>query len=117
MLKDFLEKNFELLDDQLISHLGHFRKAHSFLVIYEDILNKLLKEFKYESDEFFGMINSLLNLIVEYGSNHPTSYEQIRQVLVKYQLQDENIFVVADKATSRIFKPLIQFCSTKGLNR
>ena len=93
VLKDFLEKNFELLDDQLISHLGHFRKAHSFLVIYEDILNKLLKEFKYESDEFFGMINSLLNLIVEYGSNHPTSYEQIRQVLVKYQLQDENIFV------------------------
>ncbi|MAT58963.1 MAG: hypothetical protein CMF23_13400 [Ignavibacteriae bacterium] len=90
VLKEFLKNNYNLLNKKLISHLGSFNKPHSFLIVYENILKDLLKEVHDQSDEFFEMIDNLLNLIVEYGSHHPTSYEHIRQTLVKYQLQDEN---------------------------
>ena len=100
MLKTYLNLDYNILDEQIIQHIVDLvgdEELNAILNIIEDYIQNT----SFEESLTKTAIPSLFELLCSYGVYHPTRYEGLRQVLVKFQIMKEYEELVLVAARSR----------------
>jgi len=84
LLEIYLNKLFNLFDKNTTNLFIEYATENELAVI-EDTLDDLINTFPVDGNIKKSSIPYLLNLLCEYGINHPTKYVHIRQVFSKYE--------------------------------
>lgn len=86
----YLTHKYDIIDEDTIDFITVEVSDKSIIEIIEKVCDSFSDKFKINKDENnLRVISSLLDLLSNYGIHHPTSYERIRQILVKYQLNSD----------------------------
>lgn len=103
MLETYLRLDYNILDEQLIQHIVDSisdEELNTILNILDDFINNT----SFEESLTKTAIPALFELLCSYGIYHPTSYERLRQVLVKYQIMKEyeDLVLIAARARRKM---------------
>jgi len=95
--------NADLLDENLTQFLVEEFNDRNFVRSIEETIDLILHDSEFDNHQN-KIMSSLIHLLGAYGILHPTSYELIRQVFVKYQLLTEfpHISVIAGNERTRM---------------
>lgn len=99
-LNRFLIKNPAFIDQSIITEMVNKGKKIISIEALEKLLRSEAQKF-VKSGQDFSAYDSMLDLIVERGRNHPTSYEKLRQILVDFQLNEDYPELAQRAASSR----------------
>lgn len=89
LLRIYLQANEYILDDEIINSVIENSDTKDNLFTIEDILQSEIFRYRNEPDCSMSRIRSLFDLLSQFGSQHPTTYQHLRQIFVKYQIMDD----------------------------
>jgi len=89
ILRLYIDANHEILDETIINSIIDSGNIKDNLLIIEEILEREIKKYNASPEYSIVSIESLFNLLGQFGAQHPTTYQHLRQVFVKYQLIEE----------------------------
>ncbi|GJQ64147.1 MAG: hypothetical protein SCALA702_32000 [Melioribacteraceae bacterium] len=90
ILRNYLSANPELLDDSIVNQIIDAGNIKENLLIIENVLEEEIRKYIDDNPESLKAIKSLFYLLGQFGAQHPTTYQHLRQVFVKYQLFDSH---------------------------
>lgn len=85
VIKNFIDKESSLINENIcdiISDLGEDKKVIELESLADFYVEKAIEKDTFDNSPVLGFFN----LFAQYGFDHPTMYEHLRQVFVKYQL-------------------------------
>ena len=88
-LSKFLQIEVKLLNEKLIDDIVKESHTDENLYAIERIIKTLIARISKETDLSETPIQSLFKLLAHYGVQHPTLYKLVRQMIVRYQLQED----------------------------
>lgn len=115
LLKSYLYFNPDLLDENIQSTIAEHSKGEQRITSIENVLKEEVGR-NEEDKNLNTQIVSLLELLAVYGIKHPTTYETIRQILVRYELKND-FPALAEKARNAKLKLRDGFRSWLGANQ
>lgn len=86
ILRAYVSANPELLDESIVNHIIESGNIKENLLIIENVLEEEIQKYISDNPESLKAINNLFFLLGQFGAQHPTTYQHLRQVFVKYQL-------------------------------
>lgn len=100
LLSVYLDMNYDLLDDALVSYVDNISRGDENLFEIEQVLHHYMHELKPKTALGKTPVPSLVKLLISFGVNHPLSYKQIRRLFLRYELYDskKEIRTLANKA-------------------
>lgn len=100
LLTSYLDINYDILDDELISHIDTISRGDENLFEIEQVLHHYMLRLKPKAALGKTPVPSLVRLLISFGVNHPLSYKQIRRLFLRYELYDskKEIRTLANKA-------------------
>ncbi len=102
-LRKFLDADTDFIDEQVIRAILKYGRSDENILAVHRILKESVKALPEPKDPRGTVVPSLLNLLAEYGIKHPTRYKMIRQIIVRYQLfEDQNPKLAFTARQSRI---------------
>jgi long-chain acyl-CoA synthetase len=100
LLSEYLDMNYDLLDDELVSYVDNISRGDENLSEIEQVLHHFMNELKPKTALSKTPVPSLVRLLISFGVNHPLSYKLIRRLFLRYELYDskKEIRTLANKA-------------------
>ncbi len=91
LLESFLDRNHDLLDEQVIYTVVNLERGSGVIQAIEAVLAQKISGVEKNRSDILehSAIPSLFDTLSSYGIHHPTSTKRIRQIIVKYQLRKD----------------------------
>lgn len=115
-LRRFLQVEPQLLSDDVINEIVKESRSDDNLYAIERIIKNEVAKADRGGDPKVTPLPSLFKLLANYGIQHPTRYKLVRQMIVRYQLQEDwrQLAELADEARMEL---LIGFRNWLGENQ
>ncbi len=90
-LRKYLDSDDSFIDPSVTEAILKFGRDDENLMAIHRILKDAVKALPEPKDPEGTLVMPLLDLLAEYGIKHPTRYNMVRQIIVRYQLfEDQN---------------------------
>ncbi len=87
LFKNYLNYDNDLLNDNVIENVVKCTRDFDLISIIENLIDDKTVEVVYPLKNTY--VPGLFDLLKIYGTNHPASYQRIRQIYVKYQIRKD----------------------------
>ncbi|MEN8191663.1 MAG: GNAT family N-acetyltransferase [Bacteroidota bacterium] len=88
MFNLYLDFDCNVINDEIIQTVIENIKKDQFVQLIELLLSKRIEKYRLAADIIETCYPSLLKMIGEFGTLHPTTYIKLREILVRLQLQE-----------------------------